>query len=192
MAQLAQQQAQQGQTQTLLPPNGGDASSSSSPPRGLPEGGADVSSGVASHSESWSSAGGLRLLTPEYEVRAIIAEDGEVVDGAGGALAFIEANGEVGDPQMNYAGKALHGACQVVDPADVLVGEFDSGRGYIKDAQGSVIAEISKEGSIKNNAGQGVGVFEGFSYELMPTIAAYFLLVDPSFLTSRHGIGVAR
>ena len=107
-------------------------------------------------------------------------------------LAFIEANGEVGDPQEKYVGKAFHGACQVVDAVGEFVGEFDPGRGYVKDAQGSVIAEISKEGSIKNNAGQGVGVFEGFSYELMPTIAAYFLLVDPSFLTSRHGIGVAR
>ena len=123
-------------------------------------------------------------------MRCVIAEDGEVVDGTGAPLAFIEANGEVGDPQMNYAGKALLGACQVVDPNDVLVGEFDLGRGYIKDSQGSVVAELSKEGTVKNNAGQGVGVVEGFSFEKMPTLAAYFLIVDPTFLVSYRGMGI--
>ena len=134
--------------------------------------------------DQWGAGRGMRLLTPERMVRAIIAEDGEVVDGIGTTLAFIEANGEVGDSQMNFAGKALHGAAQVVDHHNVFLGEFDPGRGYIKDSQGSVIAEFSKEGKLTNNSGQGIGAVEGFSYSHVATLAAYFLLVDPAYLRS--------
>ena len=42
-----------------------------------------------------------------------------------------------------------------------MVGEFDMGRGFIKDAQGSVVAEIAKEGGVTGNRGQTVGNVEG-------------------------------
>ncbi len=91
---------------------------------------------------------------------------------------------------MNFVGKAMEGAGQVVDAADQMVGEFDLGRGYIKDGQGSVIAEIGKEGFLTNNSGQGVGRVEGFAFRHVPTLAAYFLLVDPTFLrASVRGYG---
>ena len=130
----------------------------------------------------WSSGRGLRVVVgSERRVRAVISDDGEVKDGSSVTLAYIESNGEVGDAQMNFAGKAHVGAGQVVDHAEVTLGEFDQGKGYVKDAQGSVIAELSKEGTITNNGGQSVGTIEGFSYAHMPTLAAYFLIVDPAF-----------
>jgi len=125
----------------------------------------------------------------ERKVRATIAEDGEVLDGAGNTLAYIEVNGEVGDPGMNYVGKAHEQAHQVVDHEDKHVGDFDPGRGYIKDGQGSVVAELNKEGVIKDNAGQSIGVVEGFSYSKITTIAAYFLLVDKELLRGRGYVG---
>jgi len=141
----------------------------------------------------WDSSIGMRLLmtgTGHDHVRAIIKDDGEVTDGQGNVLAYIEANGEVGDPHMNFVGKALEVAGQVVDANDAMVGEFDLGRGYIKDNQGSVIAEITKEGSLTNNSGQGVGCIDGFLFSNVTTLAAYFLLVDPSFVrTSSKGFG---
>ena len=136
--------------------------------------------------EAWSG-GGLRLLATGSggaHVRATLGDDGEVRDGHGALLAYIEANGEVGDAGMTFLGRALEAAAQVVDASDAFVGEFDTGRGYIKDAQGSVVAEVSKEGAVKNNAGQGVGTVDNFHYGALPTLAAYFLLVDPSFLAA--------
>ena len=108
-----------------------------------------------------------------------------MTDGAGTILAYIEANGEVGDAGMNYVGTAHPGSHQVVDHDDIVVGEYDPGRGYIKDAQGSVVAELNKEGVIKDNAGQSIGKVEGFAYEHMNLMAAYLLLVDNALLQGR-------
>lgn len=122
---------------------------------------------IISGEPDWADAAGLRLLAfgaGVDSVRCIIKEDGEVTDGLATTLAYIEANGEVGDAAMTYVGKAILGAGQVVDAADQLVGEFDSGRGYVKDEQGSVIA-TSK-----------------FTFRFLPVLAAYFLHVDPTFL----------
>ena len=114
----------------------------------------------------------------ERSIRAYIAEDGEVTDATGTPLAYIESNGEVGDPQMNYVGKAHLQGHQVTDHDEQFVGEYDPGRGYVKDKMGSVIAELNKEGVVKDNAGQSIGVVEGFSYDQIAILAAYFLLVD--------------
>ena len=148
---------------------------------------------ISSDEPNWEDAAGLRLLAfgaGVNSVRCILKEDGEVTDGLGTTLAYIEANGEVGDAAMTYVGKALLGAGQVVDAADQMVGEYDSGRGYVKDELGSVIAEIGKDGSLTNHSGQGVGRIDGFTFRHMPILAAYFLLVDPTFLrASVHGYG---
>ena len=137
----------------------------------------------------WSSASGMRIVVggATKKVRATIAEDGEVLDGTGNTLAYIESNGEVGDPGMNFVGRAHGQAHQVIDHDDHVIGEFDPGRGYVKDAQGSVVAELNKEGTIKDNAGQTIGIVEGFTYSKMVTMAAYFLLVDRELT---HGRGV--
>ena len=49
---------------------------------------------------------GCRLISDGRLVRAIIDEDGAILDGAGVPLAFIEANGEVGDANMSFVGRA--------------------------------------------------------------------------------------
>lgn len=140
----------------------------------------------------WDEAYGMRILIgSEKRVRAIITDDGEVSDAVGTLLAYIESNGEVGDAQMNYAGKAHIQALQVIDHVDIVIGEYDPGRGYIKDAQGSVIAELNKEGTITDNGGQSIGVIEGFRFASMAQLAAYFLIVDPGFVRSR-GVSYAR
>jgi hypothetical protein len=134
----------------------------------------------------WGEGQGMRVIIgAEQRVRAIIALDGEVVDALGNTLAYIESNGEVGDAAMNYAGKAHLQAHQVNDHTDTLIGEFDLGRGYIKDNFGSVVAELTKDGIITDNGGQTIGVVEGFSFSEVPTMAAYFLIVDPGFVRSR-------
>ena len=76
------------------------------------------------------------------------------------------------------------------------MGSFDAGRGLVKDAQGSVVAELTSAGHVTNNGGQAVGTIEGtFSFSMLKTMAAYFLLVDPKFLRpvaatacTEHGI----
>ena len=60
-----------------------------------------------------------------------------------------------------------------------VVGEFDQGRGYIKDAKGSVVAEITKEGVLSGNAQTTAGFVQGFTFQSMVTVAAYILLIDP-------------
>ena len=139
---------------------------------------------IAAPQRHWAAASewaraGMRFCDTQGRVRCHIGEDGEVSDGRGATLAYIEGNGEVGDPEMQYAGKA-HQSGQVMDHSDVIVGEFDPGRGYIKDPNGSVIAELSKDGVLINNGGLTLGRFEGFSYEQLTTVAAYILLVDRS------------
>ena len=70
----------------------------------------------------------------------------------------------------------------MTDRDNTPVGEFDRGRGYVKDAMGSVVAEVNKEGIITGNGGQTAGIAEGFSYEAMMTLSAYILLVDEAFV----------
>merc|ERR1712216_1058911 len=44
-----------------------------------------------------------------------------------------------------HSQRLIHsGSGQVVDRNDCVVGEFDQGRGYVKNAQGSVVAEVNK------------------------------------------------
>ena len=141
---------------------------------------------MAAWNGEWDESKGMRILYGnERRVRAVIAEDGEVTDGDGRTLAYIESNGEVGDSQMNYVGVAHVQAHQVVDHNEHVVGEFDPGRGYVKDALGSVVAELSKEGTITDNGGQSIGKIENFSYVHIATLAAYFLLVDPKLVRGR-------
>ena len=96
--------------------------------------------------------GALRFVI-DSRIRATITSDGKVVDGQGTLIAYIEASGEVGDVQMNYVGKSSPDGLQVSDHDDTLVGEFDVGRGVVKDMQGSVLAECDRGGAITNNAG---------------------------------------
>jgi len=130
--------------------------------------------------DSWAAADGMRLLTADRLVRAVIKDDGEVIDGTDVVLAYIEESGEVGSDEMQFLGTSASG--QVINAQAVVVGEYDLGKGYIKDPQGSVIAELSKEGYVTGNRGQTVGRVEGFGYEMVPKLAAYVCLVDPAYV----------
>ncbi|KAL1521767.1 hypothetical protein AB1Y20_021421 [Prymnesium parvum] len=129
--------------------------------------------------DAWNGDG-MRILTDGRLVRAIIKSDGEVVDGSGVTLAFIEESGEVGSDEMTFLGTFNSG--QVINAQETVVGEYDLGKGYVKDPQGSVIAELSKEGYITGNRGQTAGRVEGFSYDQIPKLAAYMCLVDMAFV----------
>ncbi len=48
----------------------------------------------------------------------------------------------------------------------------------MRDAAGSVIAEMNKSGNVKGNAGKTAGCIEGFEYDRIRHVAAYLLLVD--------------
>lgn len=71
---------------------------------------------------------------------------------------------------------------QVVNAQEDVAGEYDMGKGYIKNSQGSVIAELSKGGLVMGNRGQTVGRIEGFSFEKMPILAAFIILVDMDYV----------
>jgi len=131
--------------------------------------------------DSWEGSG-LRIMDSERRVRALISVDGTVTDWKENVMAYIEANGDVGSHEMDFLGTAQESSGQVVDRNDAVVGEFDQGRGYVKNPQGSVIAEITKEGSVKGNKSQTAGTIQGFRFEHMVQVAAYVLLVDPDFV----------
>jgi len=133
--------------------------------------------------ELWAPGRGLRLLDYDQRVRSFISEDGEVTDAKGSVLAYINPDGEVGSHEMDYLGAAQEASGQVTGREDQVVGEYDQGRGYVKNSQGSVIAEVSKEGFVTGNGGQTAGKVDGFAYDLMTQIAAYILLVDPDFVS---------
>mmetsp|Transcript_46735 Transcript_46735/g.77361 ORF Transcript_46735/g.77361 Transcript_46735/m.77361 type:complete len:610 (+) Transcript_46735:86-1915(+) len=132
--------------------------------------------------EVWDDRNGLRFVDEKRRVRAIVAGDGEVKDSTNATLAYIEANGEVGSHEMEFLGAVKENSGQVIDRQDQCIGEFDQGRGYVKNPQGSVIAEISKEGVVSGNGGMTAGYIQGFSFESMYKVAAYILLVDPDFV----------
>lgn len=124
---------------------------------------------------------GMRLLNADRKFRALIMEDGTVQDSQGTVLGFIEPSGDVGNNEMDFLGHADPSSGLVTDRNDKVVGEFDQGRGYIKNAHGSVTAEVTKEGTITGNGQQTAGFVQGFTFQGMVTIAAYVLLVDPTF-----------
>ncbi len=87
-------------------PGGGGASDAGPPAAPSPRAQKGVKipepkmSPVSSSDADWDEARGLRLLATgsgTNQVRSLIKEDGEVTDGQGNVLAFIEANGEVRD-----------------------------------------------------------------------------------------------
>ena len=138
--------------------------------------------GAPDGDDPWDDALGLRILDANRRVRAIISADGEVKDYEGTTLAFIEPNGEVGSPQMEFLGTMHQASGQVIDRSDDVIGEVDQGRGYVKNSQGSVIAEVTREGIVSGNGQRTAGYLQGFTYDNMYQIAAYVLLVDSDFV----------
>tara|TARA_B110001452_G_C15203203_1_gene417473 strand:+ start:268 stop:1119 length:852 start_codon:yes stop_codon:yes gene_type:complete len=129
--------------------------------------------------DQWDEQNGLRILDEQGKIRAVIAADGEVKDGVGNTLAFIEANGDCGSADMDYLGTAKNE--QVLDRDDQPAGMYDQGKGLVQNAGGTCVLEINKEGVVVGNAQQTAGRVEGWDFHHMQMIAAYIILVDPAY-----------
>ena len=82
---------------------------------------------------------------------------------------------------MEYLG-CVHPSGQLTDRDDAACGEYDQGRGLVKDLMGSVLAEVNAEGVVRGNANMTAGYLEGFSFVQVPTFAAYVLLHDRPYV----------
>ena len=122
-------------------------------------------------------------------VRAALLSDGSVVDAAGELLAYIEADGTVGAPDLEYLGEvtAPNEASKgfVTDKDDVLIAEVDYGLGLIRDAAGSTIAALSRSGEVSGHYGARCGTLDGFTYAMLRSAAAYLTLVDAAFVSGK-------
>ena len=92
---------------------------------------------------------------------ARLMADGTVVGATGELIAYIEHDGTVGDAKQEYLGEVTapgHGATDNMgyvtrpgaddDSKDELVALVDYGRGVVRDAQGSTVAEIGRGGDV--------------------------------------------
>ena len=69
-----------------------------------------------------------------------------------------------------------------VNGVDAILGPPDSASCQMLSIMGSVLAEVSIEGTVRGNAGQTAGYFEGFRYKRMNLVAAYVLILDKPFI----------
>lgn len=123
------------------------------------------------------------------QLRTSLMDDGSVVDSAGVLLAYIEENGTVGDPDMDYVGEVTAPNDNVVgyvtNKDDQLVAEIDYGRGIIRDPNGSTIASITRNGEVSGHCGARCGTLDGFNFGMLRRAAAYLTLVDSAFLDGK-------
>ena len=69
--------------------------------------------------------------------------------------------------------------------AAALVGEVDYGIGVLKDADGSTIASITRNGEVSGHYGARCGRLDGFDYSKLRVAAAYLALLDKSFIAGK-------
>ena len=122
-------------------------------------------------------------------VRASLLSDGSVVDRTGELLAYIEADGTVGAPDLAYLGEVTapngNSTGYVTGKDDALVAEVDYGLGVIRDATGSTIASLTRAGEVSGHYGARAGTLEGFSFAMLRSAAAYLTLVDAQFVQGK-------
>jgi hypothetical protein len=140
-------------------------------------------------SEVATDVSAQRLFTavdPLGLLRSTLLHDGSVVDARGELIAYIEADGTVGDPNLQYMGEVTAANANsvgfVTDRFDELVAEVDYGRATIRDTKGSTIATISRVGEVLSHSGSRCGELDGFSFQALRQAAAFLTLVDPAFL----------
>ena len=142
-----------------------------------------------------SNVAQFSVTTVDGAVRARLMADGTVVGATGELIAYIEHDGTVGDAKQEYLGEVTapgHGATDNMgyvtrpgaddDSKDELVALVDYGRGVVRDAQGSTVAEIGRGGDVLGHWGATCGRLDGFEYRLLRVAAAYLVLVDPAFV----------
>ena len=148
-----------------------------------------ISEVIAADTAVHSTVRELAVHDPLGRLRASVQGDGSVMDLHGDLLAYIEADGSVGAPDMAYIGEVTApneaSVGFVTDKDDELVAEVDYGLGTIRGPTGSTIAAITRNGEVSGHTGVRCGILEGFSYAHLRTAAAYLTLVDPAFLEGK-------
>lgn len=143
-----------------------------------------------------SSTGGTGGCTRELSVydaiggqRGSVLTDGSVLNARGELVGYVEADGTVGAPDLSYVGEVTapnaNGVGFVTDESDALVGEVDYGIGVLKDADGSTIASITRNGEVSGHYGARCGRLDGFDYSKLRVAAAYLALLDKSFIAGK-------
>jgi len=121
-------------------------------------------------------------------LRSTLLHDGSVVDPRGELIAYIEADGTVGDVNLAYVGEvtAPNGSSLgfVTDANDDMIAQVDYGLATIKDARGSTIAAINRAGEVSGHTGARCATLDGFNFNAIREAAAYLVLVDQALL---HG-----
>ena len=121
-------------------------------------------------------------------LRGTLTADGSVMGARGERLGYIEADGTVGAPNMDYLGEVTapneNSMGFVTDEDDELIAQVDYGQSVIRDAAGSTIAAVNRIGEVTGHAGERCGILDGFSYDRLRAAAAYLTLIDKSFI---HG-----
>jgi hypothetical protein len=119
-------------------------------------------------------------------LRTKLMIDGSVINAQGNLLAYIEADGTVGAPDLDYVGEVTAPSDAslgfITDRNDELVGQVDYGQALIRDANGSTIASFTRNGDVCGHTGARCGTLDGFSFEQLRMAAAYLILVDPDYL----------
>ena len=111
------------------------------------------------------------------------------MDAHGALLAYIEADGTVGAPDLEYLGEVTAPNADskgyVTDRDDNLVAEVDYGRGVVRDATGSTIASLTRAGEVSGHRGARCGTLEGFDYSMLRSAAAFLTLVDTAYVAGK-------
>jgi len=134
-----------------------------------------------------TARGALNILDRYRNYRGYISAEGTCYNNVGQIIGYIDAgSGQVGSSDQEYLGWIRQDNV-IEDAVEAKLGEIDLGRAYIKNTNGSTIAELDNTGSVTGHAGTFLGQFEGFTYHQMKVIGLYLFLVDPGMLNEVEG-----
>lgn len=105
---------------------------------------------------------------------AELTADGTFLRVGGKVLGYIEPDGSVGGPELQYLGRVSLPNDQssvgfVTDEKEPeeIVAVVDYGRSTIQTPQGSTVAELRKSGEVVSHLGASCGVLDGFNFHAM-------------------------
>jgi len=131
----------------------------------------------------------FRVIDEEGRLRSTLTQDGTVLGPHGQVLSYIEADGTVGDANLQYLGEvaAARGSSAgfVTGADDKLVAEVDYGRAVLRDLHGSTLVELRRGGELLGHWGASCGRLDGFDFTMLQAAAAYLTLVDPDFVKGK-------